>query len=66
MGQPRWFAPNDPALLEAWRALDDLAGFRKVLVHGYYRLDLERVITLLKDDSQALEEFAALVAGLLD
>jgi uncharacterized protein YutE (UPF0331/DUF86 family) len=42
--------------------LSDLAGFRNVLVHGYYRLDLERVHSLLVDQSLALEEFARIVA----
>lgn len=44
--------------------LADLAGFRNVLVHGYWRLDLQRVWELLQQAGDPLREFEE-IAGRL-
>ena len=46
--------------------LADLSGFRNVLVHVYFHLDLARAYAILQDDSRALEEFAGVVRDLLE
>lgn len=45
------------------RRLERLPGFRNVLIHGYVRLDLGRVVEAL-DDLQPVEEFAEIVRRL--
>jgi len=53
-----------PASLE--EKLAELAGFRNVLVHLYFRLDLEEVFRILQEDVGALKDFASIVAKILN
>lgn len=46
--------------------LADLAAFRNVLVHVYWKLDLERVEAHLRQGREPLERFGAVVEGLLE
>jgi uncharacterized protein YutE (UPF0331/DUF86 family) len=43
-------------------SLADLAGFRNVLVHIYFNLDLKRVHEVLTKDVRVIEDFLAIVA----
>jgi len=45
--------------------LSDLAGFRNVLVHIYWRLDIDAVYGVLQNDFTALKEFERIVKKLL-
>ncbi|MHA1578893.1 MAG: type VII toxin-antitoxin system HepT family RNase toxin [Candidatus Freyarchaeota archaeon] len=45
--------------------LSDLAGFRNVLVHGYWKLNLKEVYSVLQKDFVFLEEFKRIVRDLL-
>jgi len=45
--------------------LSDLAGFRNVLVHIYWRLDIDAVYGVLQNDFAALKEFERIVKKLL-
>jgi len=45
--------------------LSDLAGFRNVLVHIYWRLNLEEVYGVLKNDLGSVKEFRDIVKKLL-
>ena len=45
--------------------LSDLAGFRNVLVHVYWRLDIDAVYEVLQHDFDALNEFKDVVKRLL-
>lgn len=45
--------------------LSDLAGFRNMLVHIYWRLDLKMVYNILQKDIGVLEEFKKKVKDLL-
>jgi len=47
------------------KELADLAGFRNVLVHIYWRLNLEEVHGVLKNDLKNIKEFKAIVKKLL-
>ena len=47
------------------KELADLAGFRNVLVHIYWRLNLEEVYGVLKNDLKNIKEFKAIVKKLL-
>jgi uncharacterized protein YutE (UPF0331/DUF86 family) len=46
--------------------LSDLAGFRNVLVHIYWQLDLDQVYGILKSDLKTLKSFLEEVKRLLD
>ncbi|AKB80424.1 hypothetical protein MSHOH_3941 [Methanosarcina horonobensis HB-1 = JCM 15518] len=46
--------------------LSDLAGFRNVLVHIYWQLDLDQVYGVLQNDLKTLQSFLQEVKGLLD
>ena len=46
--------------------LAELAGFRNVLVHLYFRLDLEEVFHILQEDIGALKDFVSIVAKILN
>lgn len=46
-------------------ALADLAGFRNILVHIYFRLDLERTYAILQNELIHLERFQRLVKRIL-
>ncbi len=45
--------------------LSDLAGFRNVIVHIYWEIDLEEVYNVLQEDLQYLEVFYSLAKNLL-
>ena len=45
--------------------LSDLAGFRNILVHIYWRLDMDAVYGALQQDSSVLKEFERTVKRLL-
>ncbi|RXE56341.1 hypothetical protein ABH15_09535 [Methanoculleus taiwanensis] len=45
--------------------LSDLAGFRSVLVHVYWRLNLDEVYGVLQNDLQAVNRFRDLVRAML-
>lgn len=45
--------------------LKDLAGFRNILVHIYFRLDLDRAYEIFKKDRLHLEKFQKIVRNLL-
>jgi len=45
--------------------LSDLAGLRNILVHIYWRLDIDAVYGVLQQDSGVLKEFGAVVKRLL-
>lgn len=45
--------------------LSDLAGFRNVLVHVYWKLNLEEIYSILQNDLKFLEEFKQIVKDLL-
>jgi len=45
--------------------LSDLAGFRNIIVHIYWDLDLEEVYNVLQKDLQYLEAFYSLAKNLL-
>lgn len=45
--------------------LSDLAGFRNVLVHIYWKLNLEEVYGVLKNDLDTVKDFKKLVKKLL-
>ena len=47
------------------RRLEPVPGFRNVLVHGYVRLDLDRVVEAL-DDLGPIEEFLGIVKGIAE
>ncbi len=49
-----------------YQKLADLAGFRNVLVHVYWGLDLERAYSILQDDIWIAEKFERIVKGLLE
>jgi uncharacterized protein YutE (UPF0331/DUF86 family) len=51
---------------ELANALSDLAGFRNVLVHIYWGLDLDEVHAILQNDLKVLEEFKKVVKELLE
>lgn len=51
---------------ELANALSDLAGFRNVLVHIYWGLDLEEVYAILQNDLKVLEKFKKVVKELLE
>jgi uncharacterized protein YutE (UPF0331/DUF86 family) len=51
---------------ELANALSDLAGFRNVLVHIYWGLDLEQAYALLQNDLKVLEGFKKAVKELLE
>lgn len=46
--------------------LSDLAGFRNVLVHIYWQLDLDQVYGVLQNDLKTLKSFLREVKRLLD
>lgn len=46
-------------------ALSELAGFRNVLVHIYWKLDLRSVFEVLHKDLQALRDFEKIIKELL-
>lgn len=46
--------------------LSDLAGFRNVLVHIYWQLDLDQVYGILQSDLKTLESFLENIKRLLD
>ncbi|ATZ61212.2 MAG: hypothetical protein DDT40_00305 [candidate division WS2 bacterium] len=46
-------------------ALSDLAGFRNVLVHIYWKLNLEEVYGVLKNDLKIIKEFSDIIKKLL-
>jgi uncharacterized protein YutE (UPF0331/DUF86 family) len=46
--------------------LSDLAGFRNVLVHIYWQLDLDQVYSILQNDLETLKSFLQEVKRLLD
>jgi uncharacterized protein YutE (UPF0331/DUF86 family) len=46
--------------------LSDLAGFRNVLVHIYWQLDLDQVYGILQSDLKTLESFLEDIKRLLD
>ncbi len=46
--------------------LSDLTGFRNVLVHIYWGLDLEEVYAILQNDLKILEKFKKIVKELLE
>lgn len=46
-------------------ALSDIAGFRNVLVHIYWRLDIDAVCEVLKNDFDVMKEFEEVIKGLL-
>jgi uncharacterized protein YutE (UPF0331/DUF86 family) len=46
--------------------LSDLAGFRNVLVHIYWQLDLNQVYGILQSDLKTLESFLENIKRLLD
>ena len=48
------------------RELSDLAGFRNVLVHIYWQLDLDQVYGILQNDFEPLKSFLKEVKGLLE
>jgi uncharacterized protein YutE (UPF0331/DUF86 family) len=50
----------EPALMERLRGL---GGFRNVLVHGYLRLDLDKVAAHLRQAPDIFAEFTAAVRG---
>ncbi|MCK9277735.1 MAG: DUF86 domain-containing protein [Methanoculleus sp.] len=43
--------------------LSNLAGFRNVLVHVYWDLDLKQVYAILQHDLAALKTFSAIIQG---
>lgn len=45
--------------------LSDLAGFRNILVHTYWGLDLNKVYSILRNDIGFLKEFEERVKDLL-
>ena len=45
--------------------LADLAGFRKVLTHIYWRLDLQRVYEILQMEAETLTQFRGIMQNLL-
>lgn len=45
--------------------LADLAGFRNVLVHIYWKLNLEEVYGVLKNDLKTIKEFSDIIKKLL-
>jgi len=46
-------------------ALSELAGFRNVLVHIYWRLDIENAFNILQGDVWRVKEFAKILRDLL-
>ncbi|MDK2974638.1 MAG: hypothetical protein PWP08_1009 [Methanofollis sp.] len=50
---------------ELGEAMGDLAGFRNVLVHIYWRLNLEEVYRVLQNDLPVVREYEAVVKGCL-
>ncbi|GBE54294.1 MAG TPA: DUF86 domain-containing protein [Euryarchaeota archaeon] len=46
--------------------LEDLAGFRNVLVHIYWRLNLEEMYGVLKNDLKTIKEFIFVVKKILN
>jgi uncharacterized protein YutE (UPF0331/DUF86 family) len=46
--------------------LSDLAGFRNVLVHIYWQLDLDQVYGVLQNDLKTLKSFLQKIKSLLD
>ena len=51
--------------LELADRMADLAGFRNVLVHIYWRLDLQRVYEVLQQERQTVTAFRDIVQGML-
>lgn len=47
-------------------SLSDLAGFRNVLVHGYWRFNLEWIYRILHEEWQVLKEFQRIAKRLLE
>ncbi|ATZ61782.2 MAG: DUF86 domain-containing protein [Methanosarcinales archaeon Met12] len=45
--------------------MSDLAGLRNVLVHIYWRLDLDEIYNVLQNDLGALKEFEKTIKELL-
>lgn len=45
--------------------LADLAGFRNIIIHIYWRLDLEEVYSILQKELEILKEFKKTMKGLL-
>jgi len=45
--------------------LSDLAGFRNVLVHLYYHLDLDEIYGVLQEDFQVVNRYRDLVRAML-
>jgi uncharacterized protein YutE (UPF0331/DUF86 family) len=60
MGQAR-LIPEELA-----EELSDLAGFRNVLVHIYWQLDLDQVYSILQNDLETMKSFLQEVKRLLD
>lgn len=46
--------------------LSDLAGFRNVLVHVYWELELDEIYSILQNDLKVLEKFKKVVRELLE
>lgn len=56
---------NDLITNEMAEELSELAGFRNVLVHIYWRLDIDQVYRMLQTKLNVLKEFAKQMAKLL-
>lgn len=48
------------------RELEGMSAFRNILVHDYFRLDLDHVYGILRDRIKTLEKLAKVYAALLD
>ncbi len=48
------------------RELEGMAAFRNLLVHDYFRLDLDQVYGIIQDRMKTLEKLAKVYATLLD
>lgn len=59
---------NQARLLSAplSQKLSELAGFRNVLVHLYWKLDLEEIYKVLQEDLPTLKDFGKIVKKKLE
>lgn len=46
-------------------SMSDLAGFRNVLVHIYWKLDIDEVYGVLQNDVESLREFEKIIKNML-